>query len=354
MMRINDSQGIHRILLLLTLLLAWNSAFLLLNLFKSLWIGILLVDFVMIVFLLQQASLLIPLKHLPAFEKAVAIAFPIILLGSWEMLVRGGVLNEQWFPPPTKIIVALWNLATHYDKFTKSSLLGRFWLIPGVFLKQGLEGVKLLLVESHMNATILRILAGFVLGAIPGIIIGVLMGMNRIVRVMLDPVISATYVVPKITILPLAMLIFDPFGETYKIVTVGIGVFFLVLINTMTGVKDIDPIFLEAGKNFGANRLQLFRHVIIPAAFPFIFAGLRLGLGVGLTIVIAIEFLRAQKGVGYITWYSWEIMVVENMYGGLVTIMFLGILTTFGLQRLERWVIPWQREERVLTEPPEV
>lgn len=73
-------------------------------------------------------------------------------------------------------------------------------------------------------------------------------------------------------------------------------------------------------------------------------------MGVGLVLVIAIEFLRGVKGVGYITWYFWEIMVVENMYGGLIIIMVLGILTTLGLQRLERWVIPWQREEQVLPE----
>jgi ABC-type nitrate/sulfonate/bicarbonate transport system permease component len=259
-------------------------------------------------------------------------------------------LNANWFPPPSRIVVAIWDLSVHFDKFTKTSLLGRFWLIPSVFPEEGWTGIKRLLVESHVNATVLRILAGFVCGAIPGLILGVSMGMNRIVRVMLDPVISATYVVPKITILPLMMIIFDPFGETYKIVTVGVGVFFLVLINTMTGVRDIDPIFLEAGKNYGANRLQLFRHVIIPGALPFIFAGLRLGLGVGLIIVVAIEFLRGEKGVGYITWYFWEIMIVENMYAGLIIIMVLGILTTLGLQRLERWIIPWQREERVTQE----
>jgi len=349
-MKLNELRETHKIVLLLTLLVMWNFAFLVLDLFQSLWVGILLVDFVIIVFLLQQVSLLVPPQRMSTFEKAVAIGFPIILLGSWELLVRGGILHEEWFPPPTRIIVALWNLTVHYDEFTKTSLLGRFWLIPSIFPKEGWEGVKRLFLESHVNATVLRILAGFVCGSIPGLLVGVFMGMNRIVRTMLDPVISATYVVPKITILPLMMLIFDPFGETYQIVTVGIGVFFLVLINTMTGVRDIDPIFLEAARNYGANRLQLFRHVIIPGALPFIFAGLRLGLGVGLVLVIAIEFLRGVKGVGYITWYFWEIMVVENMYGGLIIIMVLGILTTLGLQRLERWVIPWQREEHVLPE----
>lgn len=345
-MKISELKETHKILLLLAFLLVWNVFFSVTGLFPKVWIGILLVDFVIVVLVFKQTSLLIPAQSTSIFEKTVAISFPFILLGSWEALVRTGILNEQWFPPPTRILVAIWNLTVNYDPFTKTSLLGRPWLIPSVFLKEGLEGVKSLLIESHVIATVLRLLTGFVVGAIPGIIVGVFMGISRIVRTMLDPVISATYVVPKITILPLMMLIFDPFGETYQIVTVAIGVFFLVLVNTMVGVRDIDPIFLEAGSNFGANPVQLFRHVIIPAALPFIFAGLRLGLGVGLVLVVAIEFLRGEKGVGYITWYYWEIMIVENMFAGLIIIMILGVLTTFGLQALERKLLPWQREEK--------
>jgi NitT/TauT family transport system permease protein len=354
-MNIKKSLVTNKLLLLPVLFVLWNSIFMLTGLFKAVWIGILLVDFIIIAFFFQQLSLLVSPRCMSLFEKLIAAGFSIVLLGSWELLVRWGVLNGEWFPPPSKIMVALWNLSIHYDKFSKTSLLGRFWLIPAVLFEGGgWEGVKALLLESHLNATILRIIGGFVLGAIPGLIIGVFMGMSRIVRIMLDPVVSAIYVVPKITILPLMMLIFSPYGETYKIVSVGIGVFFMVLINTMTGVKDIDPLFLEAGENYGANRLQMFLHVIIPGALPFIFAGLRLGLGMGLVVVIAIEFLRAQQGVGYITWYYWEVMIVENMYAGLVIIMVLGVLCTYGLQRMERWIIPWQRQEQPMSEVKEL
>jgi ABC-type nitrate/sulfonate/bicarbonate transport system permease component len=345
-MKLNELKELHKILLLLAILLVWNVFFSVTGLFPKLWIGILLVDFVIVVLIFKQTSLLVPPQKLSLFEKMVAVSFPFILLGSWEALVHTGILNANWFPPPTKIVVAIWNLTIHYDPFTKTSLLGRPWLIPSVFMQEGLEGVKNLFLESHVFATVLRLIVGFVVGAIPGIIVGVFMGISRIVRTMLDPIISATYVVPKITILPLMMLIFDPFGETYQIVTVAIGVFFLALVNTMVGVRDIEPILIEAGKNFGASSSQLFRHVIIPAALPFIFAGLRLGLGVGLVLVVAIEFLRGEKGVGYITWYYWEIMIVENMYAGLIIIMTLGVVTTFGLQALERRLLPWRREEK--------
>lgn len=334
-----------RIIILIVFFILWNLVFSLTGLYPALWGFLLLVNFTIIVILARQISQVIPPWNIPLFEKIIAIVFPIILLCSWEILVRAGILNENWFPPPSRILGAIWSLSVNYDEFNKTSLIGRPWLIPSRLMNEGWPGVLALIRESHVLATLFRLLTGFVCGAIPGLILGVFMGMNRIIRVMLDPVISATYVVPKITILPLMMLIFDPFGETYQIVTVAIGVFFLVLVNTMVGVRDIDPIYIDAGKNFGANPIQLFFNVIVPGALPFIFAGMRLGLGVGLVLVVAIEFLRGEKGVGYITWYYWEIMVVENMYAGLIIIMTLGVVTTLILQALERLCVPWLRED---------
>ena len=90
------------------------------------------------------------------------------------------------------------------------------------------------------------------------------------------------------------------------------------------------------GRNYGANRLQLFRHVILPGALPVIFAGLRLALGTALIVIVAIEFVRARKGVGFVTFYYWEVLVTEKMYAGLFVVMGLGVLLTFGLQWLER------------------
>jgi len=160
-------------------------------------------------------------------------------------------------------------------------------------------------------------------------------------------VFSAIYVLPKIAILPLVMLIFG-IGEVSKIVIVGIAAFFLVLTNTMTGVRDIEPIYLEAGRNYGANGWQLLWHVILPGALPFIFAGLRLSLGTALIVIIAAEFVAAKYGLGFLIWYSWQTLLTENMFAGLVVIMVLGTLFTSGLQIVERRLMPWQREERPL------
>jgi NitT/TauT family transport system ATP-binding protein len=112
----------------------------------------------------------------------------------------------------------------------------------------------------------------------------------------------------------------------------------------MVGVRDIDPVYLEAGRNYGANRWQLLRHVIVPGATPVIFAGLRLALGTALIVIIAVEFVRAKTGVGFLTFYYWEILAPEKMYAGLLVVMLLGVLLTIGLQWLERLVMPWRRE----------
>jgi ABC-type nitrate/sulfonate/bicarbonate transport system permease component len=108
-------------------------------------------------------------------------------------------------------------------------------------------------------------------------------------------------------------------------------------------VRDIDPVFLMAGRNYGARGLALLWHVILPAAMPVIFAGLRLALGTALIVIISVEFLRAKQGVGFMTFYYWEVMSPEKMYAGLVVVMILGVLLTYGLQWLQRRLMPWQR-----------
>ena len=275
-------------------------------------------------------------------DRALAIGFPLLLLALWEFAVRVNWLDGRFFPAPTGVAVALWNLTA------KGDLFGKLWLLPDALGKANWDGAQKIIVEGHLWVSLYRIFAGFLFGAIPGIVLGVVMGMSRSVRVALDPVISAVYVLPKIAILPLVMLIFG-IGETSKIVIVGISSFFLVLINTTVGVRDIEPIYFEAAKNYGANRWQLFWHVIIPGAMPVIFAGLRLSLGTALIVIIAAEFVAAQYGLGYLIWFSWQTLLTENMFAGLVVIMILGALFTGGLQAIEHWLMPWEREERHVT-----
>jgi len=343
----------RRLLLALLAGLAWNAAFTLTDAWKSLWMLGFAGDVLLVAIVAEYLWNLLPPKYLALYERGLAIVFPLFALVAWEVFAQKGILNPRWFPPPSQVFAALWELCIQYDTFTKTSLLGRPWLIPQQWNDAGFRGVAALFQESHLFATLSRVFAGFLFGAIPGIVIGVLMGMNRVIRLMLDATMSAIYVLPKIAIFPMMMLIFaNPFGEGPKIAVVAVGSFFLVAINTMAGVRDIAPVYFESGRNYGANRWQMFWHVIVPGALPVIFAGLRLALGTAIITTVAIEFVRAKEGAGYLILYYWEVMVPEKMYAALVVVMLLGIVLNAGLTWFEKWMMPWKRDEQG-THPPQ-
>lgn len=322
----------------------WNGGLYLAGSWGQWWWLALTGNFAMLVVIAERVGRSVPPARRKLYERTLAFGFPVIALVAWQLIVDAGVLNPLWFPQPTRIAQALWDVTVNYDRFSQTSLLGRPWLIPQEWGSHGWSGVYALLAESHVWATVGRVFAGFVIGAIPGILLGVVMGINRTVRLMLDTTLSAIYVLPKIAIFPIVMLMFsDPFGEGPKVSVVALSVFFLMTINTMAGVRDIDPVFLMAGRNYGARGVALLWHVILPAAMPVIFAGLRLALGTALIVIISVEFLRAKQGVGFMTFYYWEVMSPEKMYAGLVVVMILGVLLTYGLQWLQRRLMPWQR-----------
>ncbi len=323
----------------------FNAAVTVLGLWEELWWAAALVDFVLLVRIAEQGALLVPERYNRIYERSLAVAFPLILLLGWQLVVGAEILSPVWFPPPTRIVQALWELATEFDEFSGTSLFGRPWSLPERLAEEGLDGAAAFAAESHLFATLMRVFAGFVIGAVPGTLLGMIMGVSRTVRSMVDATLSAFYVLPKIAIFPIMMLVFpNPFGEGPKIAVVAISAFFLVAINTMVGVRDVEPVYLEAGRNYGAAGWRMFRHVIIPGSLPVIFAGLRLALGTALIVIIAIEFVRSTTGVGYLTFYYWEILSPDKMYAGLVIVMILGVGLTAGLKWLERVVMPWRRE----------
>ncbi len=321
--------------------LVWNAVLGFGGLWRPLWWLALFGNFALLVAAAERFGRVVPARRRKLYEWTLAAGFPVLALVAWQGIVDAGILSPLWFPQPTRIATALWELTISFDKYSQTSLFGRPWLIPQA---HGLAGVWSLFAEGHVEATLGRVFAGFVLGSIPGIALGIVMGINKTVRLMLDATLSAIYVLPKIAIFPIVMLMFaDPFGEGPKITVVALSVFFLMAINTMAGVRDIDPVFLMAGRNYGARGLSLYRHVIIPASMPVIFAGLRLALGTALIVIISVEFLRAKQGVGYMTFYYWEVLNPEKMYAGLFVVMALGVVLTLALQWVQRKVMPWDR-----------
>jgi NitT/TauT family transport system permease protein len=244
--------------------------------------------------------------------RLVSLLSPFFVLILWEITVRVGLLDDRFFPPPTVVVVTLIEMISTGELF------------------------------DHLLISLQRIFFGFFLGAVPGVILGLIMGWNRWVRAFLDPIVSAIYPIPKLSLLPLILIIFG-IGEMSKVIIVAIAGLFLVLINTTAGVMNVDPVLIQAGRNYGAKGVSLFTKVILPATLPAIFTGLRLSLGICLLVIVAAEFVAANHGIGYLIWISWSTLSVKKMYVGLVVIAFLGILFTKGLEDLGKRLMPWMQ-----------
>lgn len=237
---------------------------------------------------------------------------PALVLLVWEAAVRGGAVNPVFLPSPSSIVRELAAMTASRELL------------------------------YHLGYSLWRILLGFLVGSAAGIAAGALMGWYRWCEHLLDPLISATYPIPKIALLPL-ILLWLGFGEVSKVAIVAISSFYQVAISTFAGVRSVDPILVRAAVDCSATGLQILRKVILPGALPSVFAGLRLGLGVSLLVVVAAEFVAAKFGIGYLIWSSAEVFQTERMMVGIMVTSLLGFGFTAILRALERAAIPWQR-----------
>lgn len=246
-------------------------------------------------------------------DRLMSIASPIGLLVAWEVAARLHAIDTRFFPAPSSIAASLVALARSGELLDDTAI------------------------------SLQRMVLGFLLGGIPALVLGVVMGIYRPIRALVDPLIAATYPIPKSSILPLILLIFG-LGEMSKVVMVAIGVFYPIAINATAGVLEINKIYLDVGKNFKAGRWDTFRTIALPGALPFIMTGVKLGAGLGLILIAIAEMVGAKSGIGYMIWSAWETFEVEKMYVGLFVIALIGFALTLALNELERWLIPWKPE----------
>lgn len=244
--------------------------------------------------------------------RIVSILSPLTLLLLWELLARAEAIDVRLFSSPSLIMTSFFPL-----------------LYSGELLRHTLVSVE-------------RIVLGFLAGAIPAIFLGVAMGLSPLIRSFLEPMINATYPIPKLALMPMILLIFG-LGETSKVFTIAIGVFYLVVINTMTGVLNIDKIYLDVARSFGAGRRDFYLTVALPGALPMIFAGLKLGMGMALILIVAAELSAAQAGIGWMIWRSYDMFDIERMFAALIMLTILGYLFSLLLDKLEQAALPWKQ-----------
>jgi ABC-type nitrate/sulfonate/bicarbonate transport system permease component len=243
----------------------------------------------------------------------VGVALPVAFLALWELAARLAIVSPRYFPPPTSI---------------------------GVALAGGLAAGDL---GHDLLVTLGRLAAAFGLAAVTGVPLGLLMGMARPVRDAVDPYIAFLFPVPKIALLPF-LLIQLGIGEPAFVATGAISAFFQIVISTLAGVQTMDPRLVEVGHNYGAHGPRLFLKVILPAALPSIFTGLRLGLGLALVTVVAVEFITAKSGLGHLVYRHWQMLSTTEMFAAFALVGGLGLLLTRGLGALQRRMLAWQQD----------
>jgi NitT/TauT family transport system permease protein len=243
--------------------------------------------------------------------RAVRVLALVGLVVLWEIVARVGWVPALFLPSPLGVVAEGWDMVTSGELF------------------------------SHLAASLKRLLLGFAVGGGLGVIVGVAVGSFSMAEAVGSPLIAATFPVPKIALLPL-LILWLGLGELSKVAVIALGVFFPMAINTYTGVRQADALLVRAAVSFGARRWSVIRKVILPSALPMIFAGLRLGAGTALLLLVAAEMIAVESGIGFLVLHAGNIMSTTKLMVGIVVLSLLGVLSHWGLNRLERLAVPWR------------
>ena len=197
----------------------------------------------------------------------------------------------------------------------------------------------------HIAVSLERILIGYGIAAIVGIFLGLLMGRSRLARDFLTPYIELLRPIPAVAWIPLAILMW-PTEESSIIYITFLGALFPIVLNTIHGVEQTPDILLRAAQSLGAGRIQIFWHVVIPAALPSIAAGLSIGMGVAWFAILAGEIISGQYGIGYFTWNAYSLINYSDIIVGMLMIGVLGTACAYAVRMLTWPLLAWQRRTR--------
>ena len=196
---------------------------------------------------------------------------------------------------------------------------------------------------QHLAASLARIVVALLAATIIGIPVGIAMGLSPTVRGILDPLIELYRPVPPLAYLPL-MVIWFGIGETSKILLIYLAIFAPVAMSALAGVKSAQQVRIRAAQSLGASRTQVLLFVILPGALPEILTGLRIGLGVGWSTLVAAELIAATRGLGFMVQSAGEFLATDVVLAGIAVIAAIAFGLELGLRALQRRLTPWHGE----------
>ncbi len=198
--------------------------------------------------------------------------------------------------------------------------------------------------QRHVLVSLNEFFVGFAIAAVLGILLGIAIASSEAVKDFVDPWVSAVYATPTVALAPLFIFMFG-IDAPSKMAVVFLLAIFPIVINTSTGMRSTDQVYIEAARSFSASRSQIFTKVLIPSSLPFIVAGLRLGIGRGLVGVVVGEFIGARAGLGYLIFRSSQAFQIDAMWVGVFLLAGTGVLAVIVLQKVERRMAPWRQFE---------
>jgi ABC-type nitrate/sulfonate/bicarbonate transport system permease component len=227
-----------------------------------------------------------------ARRTALGFALPLAALVAWEVSARIGEA-PSYLVAPSVILATTWQMA----------LSGELW--------------------QHTQASLLRALGGYAIGGACGIAMGLLAGIARPVERFYDPIVSLTYPVPKLVVLPI-LIAWLGAGDASKIAVITAAVFYPTFINSLYGAKGVNRLYVWSARNMGAGPLRVFARVILPAALPQVLAGMRIGLALAFIVMVACEMQNSRSGLGHLIITAEDSLRFDLMYAAIVVIAIIG------------------------------
>lgn len=244
-------------------------------------------------------------------RKSVGLLSVLTVLLLWELICRAGLVNPLLLPAPSQI----------------APVLGKI-IADGSFL-------------GPLGQTMAMLTIGYGAACVLGIALGLLLGCSDVAYGLLEPLIEVVRPIPKPALIP-AMVVFLGIGAGMKITIVAVAAMFPVLINTLQGVRGVDPVLLGTARTLGCSRAATIWKIILPASLPMILTGMRVSLGMGLVLVILAEMLTAESGIGFLILDMQRSFQVRPMYAWIVILAVVGLILNAAFELAEDRAVPWR------------
>lgn len=241
-------------------------------------------------------------------EKMLAL---VLFFSTWELLPRLGWIDVRFLPPVSEVIKGMAELTVSGE------------------------------MSVHLGISLQRSLIGFFIAAGLALPLGIAMGWFTWLEKAADPLLQVCRNTSVLALYPVFILLFG-LSEFAKIAIIFWGTLWPVLLNTIEGVKGVDPLLVKSARSMGSPRLTLLLKVVLPSALPSVLTGFRLSASRAVVVLVAAEMLGAQKGLGYLIFQAQLDREIPVMYAGILSITLLGVLINYGLTKFEKRVVRWR------------